>query len=46
MPPRKHKKVHNFPLPLNKKLKNSKMITYKLSLLIALGLCQAHYQAL
>ena len=40
------KKYITFPLPLNKKLKNSKIITYKLSLLIALGLCQAHYQAL
>ena len=35
-----------FPLPLKKVLKNSKIITYKLSLLIALGLCQAHCQAL
>ena len=39
-------KYITFPVPLNKELDNGKLITYKKSLLIALDLCQVHYQIL
>ena len=38
-------KCFTFSVPIKKEIYDSKTITYKLKLLIALDLCQPHYQA-
>ena len=39
-------KYITFPVPITRKLDNGKSVAYKKSLLIALDLCEAHYQVL